>query len=106
MSLIDQLKQLPRQLKTFVSEHLRTVTADTLSWVSVLILHASTIPGILALMSGLTDRPPSLDIVLFVWVALSLLFIRALFLKDILILFTIGAGFMLQASMLASIVFV
>jgi hypothetical protein len=59
----------------------------------------------LALMTGLSDRPPSLDLVLFVWSALVLMFLRAIVLKDNLNIITIGLGFIVQAAMMALVLF-
>jgi hypothetical protein len=56
-------------------------------------------------MSGLTDRAPGIDLVLLVWTALSLLFIKAAVQKDMLNLITIGFGFIVQSVMLALIFF-
>jgi len=68
-------------------------------------LHAATVPTMLALMTGLSDRPPSLDLVLFVWSALVLMFLRAIVLKDNLNIITIGLGFIVQAAMMALVLF-
>lgn len=68
-------------------------------------MHAATLPSILGLLVGFTDRLPSLDIVLFVWSGLVLLFIRALIIKDMLIATTIGVGFIIQAMLLGFLVF-
>jgi hypothetical protein len=59
----------------------------------------------LAVMSGLTDRLPAVDLVLLVWAGLSLLFIKAAVQKDMLNLVTIGIGFIIQAVMMALIFF-
>jgi hypothetical protein len=59
----------------------------------------------LALITGLTDRPPSLDLVLFMWSALVLLFLRAIVLRDNLNIITIGLGFIVQAVMMALVLF-
>jgi hypothetical protein len=56
-------------------------------------------------MTGLTDKTPSVDIVLMLWAALGLLFFRAVLLKDLLNIVTIGVGFMLQAMALVLIFF-
>ena len=81
------------------------VSAETLGWVAVLVLHASTIPTLLAVMNGLTDRMPPLDLVLMVWTALTLLFVKAAVQKDMLNLITIGFGFIAQAILIALIFF-
>ena len=65
-----------KSIFTFVKTKFSKISADTLGWISNVCLHAATIPSLIALMSGLTDRPPSVDVVLMVWAALSLLFFR------------------------------
>ena len=60
-----------KSIFTFVKTKFSKISADTLGWISNVCLHAATIPSLVALMSGLTDRPPSVDVVLMVWAALS-----------------------------------
>ena len=92
-------------VRQFLSDSLAKISADTLGWLAALVLHASTIPTLLALLSGLGDRTPSLDVVLFLWTGLTLLFLRAIVLKDILNIITIGTGFIVQAVLMALILF-
>ncbi len=93
------------QLKTFVTTKVSVISAETFGWLAVLVLHASTIPSLLAVMSGLTDRLPGVDLVLLVWTGLALLFIKAAVQKDMLNIVTIGLGFIVQAVMMALIFF-
>jgi hypothetical protein len=65
----------------------------------------ATLPAFLALMTGLSDRTPGLDMILFLWGGLVLLFMRAVVLKDMLNIITIGLGFILQAGCMALILF-
>lgn len=92
-------------VRTFLTNSLAKISADTLGWLAAIVLHASTIPTLLALLSGLSDRTPSLDVVLFLWTGLTLLFLRAIVLKDILNIITIGTGFIVQAVLMALILF-
>lgn len=92
-------------IRQFVSDSLAKISADTLGWLSALVLHAATIPTLLALLSGLSDHTPSLDVVLFLWAGLTLLFLRAIVLKDALNIITIGTGFIVQAALMALILF-
>jgi len=92
-------------VRQFLSDSLAKISADTLGWLSALVLHAATIPTLLALLSGLSDRTPSLDVVLFLWTGLTLLFLRAIVLKDMLNIITIGTGFIVQATLMALILF-
>ena len=93
------------QFKTSVKEAVGTLSSEALGWIAVLVLHAATIPSLLALMSGLSDTAPSVDLVLMVWTALTLLFVKAAVQKDMLNLVTIAVGFIVQTVMMALIFF-
>ncbi|NBO99955.1 MAG: hypothetical protein EBU90_07470 [Proteobacteria bacterium] len=47
----------------------------------------------------------AIDLVLFTWAGLSLMFIRATILKDMLNIVTIGFGFIIHATIMALILF-
>lgn len=94
-----------KSVYTWLQEHLPRLSAETLQWMAALVLHAATVPTLLALMTGLSDRTPSLDIVLFMWAGLVLLFMRAVVLKDMLNIVTVGTGFIIQAVLMALILF-
>ena len=93
------------EFSTYLATQLHTVSAETLGWLAVILIHSATIPTLLAILTGLSDRTPSVDIVLFMWAGLSLLFGRAIVLKDNLNIITIGAGFIVQAVLMALILF-
>lgn len=92
-------------VKKFFLDHLKKLTAETLGWMAAITLHLSTVPSMLALMSGLTDKPPNIDLVLFIYISLVLLFGRAILLKDQLNIITIGIGFIAQSVLMAFILF-
>lgn len=92
-------------IRDFLNNHLHKISADTLGWLSAIVLHCATIPSLLALMTGLSDRVPSLDVVAFLWAGLVMLFLRAIVLKDTLNIITIGVGFIVQAGLMALILF-
>jgi hypothetical protein len=89
----------------FFVKRFSQISAETLGWIAVVILHAATIPSLLAVMAGLTDRLPGVDLVLLVWTGLALMFVKAAVQKDMLNLVTIGFGFIVQAVMMALIFF-
>ena len=103
--MIIKLETFLNSLRTWLEQHLPKVSADTLGWLAVVIIHAATIPTLFALLTGLSDNVPNLDIVLFMWAGLSLLFARAVVLKDMLNIVTIGLGFIIQAVIMAMILF-
>jgi hypothetical protein len=93
------------QLKDFITNKVSKISAETFGWLAAVVLHTATIPSMLAVMAGLTDRLPSVDLVLLVWTGLSLLFVKAAVQKDMLNVVTIGVGFIVQAVMMALIFF-
>lgn len=99
------LRTNSKSVVEWVREYLPRLSADTLGWLAAIVFHAATIPTLLALMTGLSDRTPSLDVVLFMWTGLVLLFMRAVVLKDMLNIVTIGVGFIVQAVLMALILF-
>jgi hypothetical protein len=103
--MIIKLETFLNSLRTWLEQHLPKVSAETLGWLAVVIIHSATIPTLFALLTGLSDNVPNLDIILFVWAGLSLLFARAVVLKDMLNIVTIGVGFIIQAVIMAMILF-
>ena len=103
--MLVKLDVLLNSVRTWLEQHLPKVSAETLGWLAVVLIHSATIPTLLAILTGLSDRTPSLDIILFVWSGLVLLFGRAIVLKDNLNIITIGAGFITQAVLMAMILF-
>lgn len=92
-------------VRDFITNSLTKLSADTLGWLAVIVLHCATLPAFLALMTGLSDKTPGLDLILFLWGGLVLMFLRSVVLKDILNIITIGVGFILQAACMALILF-
>ena len=102
MITLDNLRE---RIRTFLAFQLSKITADTLGWLAAILIHCATIPTLLALLGGLSDNTPNLDVVLFMWAGLLLLFARAVVLKDALNIVTIGLGFIIQAVIMAAILF-
>ena len=88
-----------------LKEKLQHLSSEGLGWAAGILFHCATIPSMLALIWGFTDHLPSLDVVLFVWAGLFLLFLRAVIRKDLLNVVTIGTGFIIQAGLLAMVVY-
>jgi len=93
------------KVKQFFNNNVSKFSAETLGWVAILFLHGATIPSLLALMTGLSDSPPPVDVVLMLWTALVLLFTKAAVQKDMLNMLTIGFGFVVQAVLMMLIFF-
>jgi len=89
----------------YCKNNLTQATAETISWIGILLVHAATIPTLVGLMAGLSDKTPPIELVLFIWGGLIMFFVRAAILKDMLMIITIGFGFVVHAVMLSLILF-
>lgn len=96
---------LKSNLKEFLEHKLRPSTAESIGWLGLVFLHSALIPTFLAVMAGVTDKMPPVDLVLFIWAALVAFFIRAAVLRDTVNVLTIGAGFIINAVFMALILF-
>ena len=94
-----------QKIKDFTADKFSHMSAETLGWLAVLVLHAATIPTLLAVGSGLTDKMPPVDLVLLCWSGLTLLFLKAAVQKDMLNIVTIGLGFIIQCALMTIIFF-
>ena len=103
--MITKLDSILTSVSVWLTAQLPKISAETLQWLTAVVLHCATIPTLLAIISGLSDRTPNLDMVLFTWAGLVLLFARAVVLKDSLNTVTIGTGFVVQAVLMAMILF-
>lgn len=88
-----------------IKEHAPHISAETAGWVAVVLLHLATIPTLIAILTGLTEKMPPVDMVLFSWLGLFLFFIKAVIQKDLLNIVTIGFGFVVQSALMSLIIF-
>ena len=103
--MIIKLDELLNSVRAWLEQHLPKVSAETLGWLAVVLIHCATIPTLLALLTGLSDTVPNLDIVVFMWAGLVLLFFRAVVMRDVLNIITVGLDFIVQATIMAMILF-
>ena len=88
-----------------IKTHAPHVSAETMGWIAVILMHMATIPTLLAVLTGLTEKMPPVDLVLFAWSGLFCFFIKAVIQKDLLNIITIGLGFFVQAALMSLIIF-
>jgi len=109
MKLVDWLIGLVRSLVTkiyvFTRDHLGNVSAHTLGWLTIVLLHLSSIPMLFAILIGQSDRMPPVDLMIFVWSGLITLFFKALIEKNFLYIATICVGFVAQTVIMSLILF-
>jgi hypothetical protein len=88
-----------------VKEHFTKISAETMGWVAVILVHLATIPTLMAILTGLTEKTPPVDLVLLAWAGLFLFFVKATISRDLINIVTIGFGFFVQACLMALIIF-
>ena len=54
-----------KNIQQFLGTYLPRVSAETLGWLAIVVINCATIPTLLALLTGLSDHAPPLDIILF-----------------------------------------
>ena len=102
---MQTFKQLSENIITTVQSRIGVISSETLAWLANIMLHAATLPSLLAVSMSLTDRLPSVDLVLLTWCGLTLLFIKSVIVKDMLNVATIGFGFIIQSVLMMLIFF-
>jgi len=94
-----------KKILAWLEAHLAPWSAETLAWLSVILIHSATIPTLLAVLAGLTDRMPPVDMVLLMWAGLAAMFCQAVVQKNNLLIVTVSGGFMIQSVLMALIFF-
>jgi hypothetical protein len=94
-----------QQLWQSAANSVKSVSAEAIAWAAIVLMHLSTLPTLLAMMSGLNMHYPPADYVLMIWLALLLFMFRAAIKRDVLQMVTICLGFAAQASMLVLLFF-
>ena len=89
----------------WMAKHLAPISAETLAWLAVIFIHAANIPSLEAVLTGLSDGMPTVDMVLLTWMGLACLFMQAAVQRNMLQIITIAGGFMVQSVLMALIFF-
>ncbi len=93
------------KLIAWLQAHIAPISAATLGWLAVVLIHGATLPTLIAVLTGLSDRMPSVDMVLLAWSGLVALFAQAVVQRNFLNIVTIAVGFMLQSVLMVLIFF-
>jgi hypothetical protein len=94
-----------RRMMDSIKENIGQLSSETLGWLGVILVHLATIPTLVAVLTGLTEKLPPVDIIVLMWLGLFMFFVRSVIAKDILNIVTIGFGFFVQAVLMALIIF-
>lgn len=89
----------------FAKSHLGHVSANTLGWITIILLHLASVPTLVAVLMAQSDKLPAIDIMMFVWAALTTLFFKSLIEKNYLYIATNCMGFLAQTVLMGFILF-
>lgn len=103
--LLTAIAAMPRWIWYFLRDNLGRVSSHTLGWITILLLHFSSIPTLVAVLMAQSDKLPPVDLMIFVWSALITLFFKALIERNVLYLATICLGFAAQTVIMSLILF-
>jgi hypothetical protein len=92
-------------LVNFIRNHLTNISAHALGWIALVMLHFASVPTLWAVLLGQSDKLPSIDLMIFIWSALTTLFVKAILEKDRLYVTTIAVGFVAQTMLMGLILF-
>lgn len=99
------LNSIPQSVTVFFRDYLGKISAHTLGWLAIVLCHLASIPTLVAVLLGQSDRMPPVDLMLFVWAALTTMFFKALIDRNSLYIATICLGFVAQTLIMGLILF-
>lgn len=102
---ISKVKDFLTNFKQQFQQKILDAVSRTFEIMAILTLHSVTIPSLLAVMKGVTDKMPPVDLILLLWLGLTFLFAKSAIQRDLLVMITIGLGFVIQAGLMAWIFF-
>lgn len=102
---METLNTIFNSVWSFIKDHVMRISAHTLGWVTIILLHFAAVPTLLAVLMGTSDRMPPVDLIIFVWSALIAMFFKALIERNFLYIATICVGFAAQTVLMSLILF-
>lgn len=97
MIFVDQIKS--------VSDQLSKLSAHTMGWITIILLHFASVPSLLSVLMAQSDKLPPIDLMVFVWSGLVTLFFKSLIERNYLYVATISLGFVAQTLLMGLILF-
>jgi len=103
--LLEGFLNIPSVILMFIRDHLVNISAHTLGLMCIILLHLASVPTLLAVLTGQSDKMPPVDIMLFVWAGLTTIFFKSLFERNYLYIATNCLGFVAQTVLMSLILF-
>lgn len=103
--ILEKIGNAPEAVYVFLRDHLGKMSAHTLGWITIILLHFASIPTLVAVLMAQSDRLPPVDLMVFVWCALITMFFKSLIERNFLYIATICLGFAAQTLIMGLILF-
>jgi len=104
-AFLDMIGHIPNNIYMFLREHIGRISAHTLGWITIILLHFASIPTLLAVLMAQSDKLPPVDLMVFVWSGLITFFFKSLIERNFLYIATICLGFAAQTLIMGLILF-
>jgi hypothetical protein len=103
--LVNSVGALLKFVFKFTKTHLGSISAHTLGWITIVLMHFASIPTLIAVLLNQSDKLPPVDLMIFAWAALTTLFFKSLIERNFLYIATICMGFLAQTVLMGLILF-
>ena len=104
-SPVNLINRMYQYAVHFLSDHLGHISAHTLGWISIVLLHFASMPTLISVLLAQNDKLPPVDLMIFIWAALTTLFFKSLIERNFLYIATICIGFLAQTVLMGLILF-
>lgn len=101
----DSITSILSNFGNSLASYVATIGERTLSISSVVILHIIFLPNLLAYLSAKTEHLPSIDSVILVLVALTIMAFNAILKNDRLLIVVHLLGFIINSAILSMVIF-
>jgi len=105
MKVFNFVGSVLTSLYLLMKEHLGHISAHTLGWITIVLLHFAAIPTLASVLLAQSDKLPPVDLMIFVWASLTTLFFKSLIERNFLYVSTICVGFIAQVVLMGLILF-
>lgn len=102
---LNWIKEVFAVVYQFLKTHLGHISAHTLGWITIVLMHFAAFPTLLSVLLAQSDKLPPVDLMIFVWAALTTLFFKSLIERNFLYVSTICVGFIGQVVIMGLILF-
>lgn len=102
---MEKLVPITNSVVKFFQNHFGNISAKTFGLLAIILAHLSTVPTLLTVLLGKSDKLPPVDSVMFIWACLLALFFKSLIEKNNLYITAIAIGFVAQTIIMSLILF-